>query len=47
MAVQTVEGQLKGINRSLPTKCKVTVSPGYHPAVDEILELDEYRIKTY
>ena len=47
MVVQTVEDQLKVINQVLPTKCMVPVSPGYHPEVDEIPELDEDGIKTY
>ena len=47
MDVQTVEDQLKGINHSLTTKCKVKVSPGYHPAVDESPDLDKDRIKIY
>ena len=47
MTVQNVEDHLKGINQSLPTKCKVPVSPGYSPAVYEIPDLDEDGIKTY
>ena len=45
--VQTVEDQLKGINQVLPTKCKVTVSPGYQPVVDKSPDIDEDGIKTY
>ena len=47
MAVKIVEYKLKGINQSLPTKFKVTVSPCHHPAVDEIPQLDEDGINTY
>ena len=47
MVVQTVDDKLKSTKKSLPTKCKVPVSPAYHPEVYEIPYLDEGGIKTY
>ena len=47
MVVQTVKNQLKGINESLPTKCKGPLSSGYHPVADKTLELDEDGINAY
>ena len=41
MVVQTVDDKLKSTKKSLPTKCKVPVSPGYHPVMDESPELDD------
>ena len=34
MDLQNIEYQLKGINQSVPNKCKFPVSLGYHPVVD-------------
>lgn len=36
MSINTVENLLQAKGEILPTKCTVTIKPGYHPAMDEI-----------